>query len=70
MKYYYMVIFMCDNKPRRTMVVTNSEIKYQNDIFKIDKYIENNITRKDSLVVHYQLLRSEYNDYDRIDVCI
>lgn len=70
MKYYYMVIFMCDNKPRRTMIVTNSEIKYQNDIFKIDKYIENNITRKDSLVVHYQLLRSEYNDYDRIDVCI
>lgn len=70
MKYYYMVIFMCDNKPRRTMIVTNSEIKYQNDIFKIDKYIENNISRKDSLVVHYQLLRSEYNDYDRIDVCI
>lgn len=70
MKYYYMVIFMCDNKPHRTMIVINSEIKYQNDIFKIDKYIENNITRKDSLVVHYQLLRSEYNDYDRIDVCI
>lgn len=70
MKYYYMVIFMCDNKPRRTMIVTNSEIKYQNDIFKIDKYIENNISRKGSLVVHYQLLRSEYNDYDRIDVCI
>ena len=70
MKYYYMVIFMCDNKPRRTRIVTNSEINKYHDILKIEEYIENNISRKDSLVVHYQLLRSENGGYDKVDVCI
>ena len=70
MKYYYMVIFMCDNKVNRTRVVTNEEIKYYNNIHQIETYIENNVSRKNSLVVHYQLLRSENGGYDKVDVYI